>query len=107
RAVILSTGSELHLDPGELRTTEAQAEPATAGPSNAVVAGAPDPATSRLEAPSQVPVSLADAQREPILAALRQSNWVLGGPNGAAVRLAMKRTTLQSKMKRLGITNHR
>ena len=33
--------------------------------------------------------------------------WVLGGPNGAAARLAMKRTTLQSKMKKLGISRPR
>jgi hypothetical protein len=50
-------------------------------------------------------VSLADMEREHILTALRATNWVLGGPQGAAVRLAMKRTTLQSKMKKLGIPN--
>jgi formate hydrogenlyase transcriptional activator len=32
---------------------------------------------------------------------------VLGGPNSAAARLAMKRTTLQSKMKKLGISRPR
>src|SRR5262249_46822146 len=93
RAVILSTGPELHIDPAELKTAKTQAEPAVAGP-------------LAEEAPAQAPVSLADAEREHILAALRASNWVLGGPNGAAARLAMKRTTLQSKMKRLGIANH-
>jgi hypothetical protein len=46
-----------------------------------------------------------DMEREQILAALRAANWVLGGPRGAAARLAMKRTTLQSKMKKLGISN--
>jgi formate hydrogenlyase transcriptional activator len=35
--------------------------------------------------------------------ALEQTNWLLGGPRGAAARLGMKRTTLQSLMKRLGI----
>jgi formate hydrogenlyase transcriptional activator len=49
-------------------------------------------------------VTLADAERDHILSALRESGWVLGGPNGAAARLAMKRTTLQSKMKKLGIS---
>ena len=52
-------------------------------------------------------VTLQDAEREHILAALRQSDWVLGGPNGAAARLDMKRTTLQSKMKKLGIERPR
>jgi formate hydrogenlyase transcriptional activator len=35
---------------------------------------------------------------------LEQANGVVGGPNGAAARLGMKRTTLQSKMKKLGIS---
>ena len=56
-------------------------------------------------ADGQGTVSLAEMEREHILSALRAANWVLGGPNGAAVRLAMKRTTLQSKMKKLGIPN--
>jgi formate hydrogenlyase transcriptional activator len=34
---------------------------------------------------------------------LRQANWLVGGPSGAAAKLGMKRTTLQSKMTRLGI----
>ncbi|OLD36149.1 MAG: hypothetical protein AUI19_01490 [Myxococcales bacterium 13_1_40CM_2_68_15] len=41
--------------------------------------------------------------RADILRALEQANWVLGGPRGTAARLGMKRTTLQSLMKRLGI----
>jgi formate hydrogenlyase transcriptional activator len=48
-------------------------------------------------------VSLEDTQREQIIAVLRQTNWVIGGPAGAAARLGMKRTTLQSKMRKLGI----
>jgi formate hydrogenlyase transcriptional activator len=51
--------------------------------------------------------TLADAEREHILRTLRETDWVLGGPNGAAVRLAMKRTTLQSRMKKLGISRPR
>jgi formate hydrogenlyase transcriptional activator len=34
---------------------------------------------------------------------LEKTNWTLGGPRGAAARLGMKRTTLQSLMKRLAI----
>jgi formate hydrogenlyase transcriptional activator len=45
----------------------------------------------------------ADAERAEILRALEQTNWVLAGPRGAAARLGMKRTTLQSLMRRLGI----
>jgi formate hydrogenlyase transcriptional activator len=47
--------------------------------------------------------TLADAEREHILRALEESSWVLGGPRGAATRLGMKRTTLQSRMQKLGI----
>jgi formate hydrogenlyase transcriptional activator len=35
---------------------------------------------------------------------LRESNWTISGPAGAAAKLGMKRTTLQSKMQKLGIT---
>jgi formate hydrogenlyase transcriptional activator len=49
------------------------------------------------------PTTLEDAEREQILRALRESNWVIGGPAGAATRLGVKRTTLQSKMQKLGI----
>jgi formate hydrogenlyase transcriptional activator len=59
--------------------------------------------TSVIPQPSRAGVTLADAEREHILGVLRETGWVLGGPNGAAARLAMKRTTLQSKMKKLGI----
>ncbi len=49
------------------------------------------------------PLTLEDAEREHIRRVLEQTKWVVGGPNGAAARLGMKRTTLQSKMKKLGI----
>ncbi|MCS7314272.1 MAG: sigma 54-interacting transcriptional regulator [Bryobacterales bacterium] len=44
-----------------------------------------------------------DSERERILRALRQTGGVVGGPRGAAALLGMKRTTLQSRMKKLGI----
>jgi formate hydrogenlyase transcriptional activator len=50
------------------------------------------------------PVTLREAERDHIRRVLEKSNWVVGGPNGAAARLGMKRTTLQSKMKKLGIS---
>jgi formate hydrogenlyase transcriptional activator len=49
-------------------------------------------------------LTLEDADREHILRALEASNWVIGGPKGAAQLLGMKRTTLQSRMRKLGIT---
>jgi len=57
---------------------------------------------------SAAPVSpesetLDDAMRTHILDALSATNWVLGGPHGAAARLGMKRTTLASRMEKLGI----
>jgi formate hydrogenlyase transcriptional activator len=48
--------------------------------------------------------TLAEAEREHILGALRETGWVLGGPHGAAARLGMKRSTLYKKMKKLGIS---
>ena len=54
----------------------------------------------------RLPVSLKGARpgREHILAVLRDTDWVLGGPKGAAPRLGMKRSTLHWKMKKLDIS---
>ncbi|HSE21875.1 MAG TPA: sigma 54-interacting transcriptional regulator [Pyrinomonadaceae bacterium] len=51
----------------------------------------------------QTGCSFDDSLREVILTALHKSRWVIGGPRGAAVRLGLKRTTLITKMKKLGI----
>jgi formate hydrogenlyase transcriptional activator len=83
RAVILSPGPELRINLADLKSA------------------APP------EAPLGAAMTLADAERDHILGVLRDTGWVLGGPNGAAARLAMKRTTLQSKMKKLGISRPR
>ena len=56
------------------------------------VASSPKPSTT-----------LQDAERDAILRALRESGGVIAGPTGAAVRLGLRRTTLQSKRRRLGI----
>jgi formate hydrogenlyase transcriptional activator len=53
--------------------------------------------------PSQEVRTLAEAERAHILEALRNTDWVIGGPYGAAVRLGVKRTTLLDKMRRHGI----
>jgi formate hydrogenlyase transcriptional activator len=74
RSMILSTGTVLH---GSL----------------------PDMACTKVAADA----TLEEAERSHIGQALRQTGWVVGGPNGAAVRLGLRRTTLISKMQRLGI----
>jgi formate hydrogenlyase transcriptional activator len=84
RAVILSAGPTLNIPLGDLKSAAAPAR-----------------------APGGSVVALADAERQHILHVLRETNWTLGGPEGAAARLAMKRTTLQSKMKKLGISRPR
>jgi len=47
--------------------------------------------------------TLEGVERAHITRVLEEMNWMLGGPRGAAARLGMKRTTLQSLMKRLAI----
>jgi formate hydrogenlyase transcriptional activator len=88
RAVILSQGPALRIDASEFRGArqESGVRNQESGNDNGSPLG-----------------TLADAEREHILGVLRETGWVLSGPNGAAVKLAMKRTTLQSKMKKLGI----
>jgi formate hydrogenlyase transcriptional activator len=51
--------------------------------------------------------TLADAERNCILDVLRQTNGVISGPNGAASRLGLPRTTLMSRMHRLGIVQRK
>ncbi len=50
--------------------------------------------------------TLEDAEREHIVRILRETRGIIGGPNGAAARLGLKRTTLNSKMRKLGITRN-
>ena len=49
------------------------------------------------------PRTLEEAEREHILSALKETKWVLSGPYGAAARLGLNRSTLQFRMKKLGI----
>jgi formate hydrogenlyase transcriptional activator len=58
-----------------------------------------------LETPGSVSLkTLADAERAHITATLRETGWLVGGPRGAAAKLGLPRTTLISKMERLGIS---
>ena len=77
RAVILSSGSALRVPLGELKS---------------------------LRAYGTEPITLEEAEREHIIRALRESQWIIGGRRGAASRLGLKRTTLQSKMQKMGIS---
>ena len=83
RAVIVTRGEELQVPLGELRSSTRVAV--------AAVAGAP---TS----------TFAQAERDAIIAALKAASGRISGKGGAAERLGLKRTTLQNKMRRLGIT---
>jgi formate hydrogenlyase transcriptional activator len=77
RAVILTSGSDLRVPLSELKSMS-------------------PPPNGSLK-------TLEDAEREHILKALREAKWTIGGSTGAAAKLGMKRTTLQSKMQKLGI----
>jgi formate hydrogenlyase transcriptional activator len=61
------------------------------------------PTEPRRSESSSATRTLAEAERDHILQALRIADWVLGGPHGAAARLGVKRTTLLYKMRRWGI----
>ena len=50
------------------------------------------------------PVTLKECEREHILKAIQESNWVIAGPHGAAARLGMPRSTLMYRMRKLAIT---
>jgi transcriptional regulator with GAF, ATPase, and Fis domain len=50
---------------------------------------------------------LSDCTRSLILRILEDTGWVIGGPDGAAARLGLPRTSLISKMKKLGISRPR
>ena len=100
-------GLELHDWPGNIRELQNVIERGvilTTGPilSQQTV----EPLTRREVTPVQATgVSLADAERAHIVAALRQTHGVVGGPHGAAAQLGLPRTTLLARMHRLGISS--
>jgi formate hydrogenlyase transcriptional activator len=57
-----------------------------------------------LQEPNSTLSTLEEAEREHVLRALQESNWVIGGPSGAAARLGMKRTTLAYRIRKLKIS---
>ncbi len=64
---------------------------------------------ARTPAPVRAPelATLEESDRRHIIAALESTNWVIAGPNGAAARLGIKRSTLQFRMRKLGIVKPR
>ncbi len=94
RAVILSPGSSLQVPLGDLAKDEG-------GRTKDEEDAAPPQPSSVIPHASK---TLAEAEREHILSALRETHWVVGGAKGAAARLGMKRSMLYWKMKKLGIS---
>jgi formate hydrogenlyase transcriptional activator len=89
RAVIISTGPTLNIDVSDLKFSKADP---------------PSEKSAALKsANGALHIVLEETERQQILKALKECNWVVAGPNGAAARLAMKRSTLQLRMQKLGI----
>jgi formate hydrogenlyase transcriptional activator len=105
RAVLLSPGKELRIPVSELmsasrsRTSDSAQSPASNQDASIFASTAPNSAGG-----GAAPIStLEDADRHHILRALRQTQWRIAGPKGAAALLGMKRTTLQARMRKLGL----
>jgi formate hydrogenlyase transcriptional activator len=91
RAVLLSPGKELRIPLSEIKA---------AGITDGFPA--PGPAATFMTSTSSIG-TLEEAERQHILRALRQTEWRIAGTKGAAALLGMKRTTLQARMRKLGI----
>jgi formate hydrogenlyase transcriptional activator len=92
RAVIISTGPALSVDVADLKL------PKTSHPERRAVA-------AQSETNGALDNVLKETERQQILKALKQCNWVVAGPNGAATRLGMNRSTLQVRIRKLGISS--
>src|SRR3984893_5141525 len=95
RAVILSAGPVLHVPLSEFQPRPALAASDGNGhqtPRHESFAG------------KDIRNVLEETERRHILDVLSQTNWVVAGPNGAAIRLGMKRSTLQLRMRKLGLS---
>jgi formate hydrogenlyase transcriptional activator len=90
RAVIISRGPVLNVALTELASDMASTS-------------TPVAPTAKSAAHESLRNMLQETERNQILRALGEANGVVAGPNGAAARLGVKRTTLQIKMQRLGI----
>jgi formate hydrogenlyase transcriptional activator len=92
RAVIISAGPALSVDVADLKF------PKTSHSEERAVA-------AKSEANGALHNVLEETERQQILQALKRCNWVVAGPNGAAVRLGMNRSTLQLRIRKLGISS--
>jgi formate hydrogenlyase transcriptional activator len=92
RAVIISTGTALSVDVADLKF------PKTSHPEERPVA-------AKSETNGALHNVLKETERQQILQALKRSNWVVAGPHGAAARLGMNRSTLQVRIRKLGISS--
>jgi formate hydrogenlyase transcriptional activator len=89
RAVIISTTSVLSLDVADLKLRPDSAEEKVATPD--------------FKTNGPLRDVLENTERQRILEALERSNWVVAGSRGAATQLGMKRSTLQKRIRKLGI----
>jgi len=92
RAVIISTGPALSVDVADLKFHN------TSHPEARAVA-------TKSETNGALHNVLQETERQQILQALKQCDWVVAGPNGAAARLGMNRSTLQLRIRKLGISS--
>ncbi|OAN11319.1 hypothetical protein A3K86_20420 [Photobacterium jeanii] len=97
RAVVITRGSVLNLPAEELRALLPTEEPISASPDIDSVFD--------VEEKIETPTTVKDIERERIIQVLKETNGIVAGPKGAAVRLGLKRTTLLSRMQRLGISS--
>jgi formate hydrogenlyase transcriptional activator len=89
--------------PGNIRELQNLVERAVIMTTGAVLRS-PVAELPRRDARSVPPQTLADAERAHIIGMLGETNWVVGGRNGAAARLGLPRTTLIARMQKLGIS---
>jgi transcriptional regulator with GAF, ATPase, and Fis domain len=89
--------------PGNIRELQNLVERAVILSNDGVLPN-PLPVAGAVAAGVAIPTTLRGSERALILQTLESVGWVIGGPNGAAAKLGVKRTTLIAKMQRLGIS---
>jgi formate hydrogenlyase transcriptional activator len=95
RAVIVSTGSVLNVSTADLK------------PRNHPPGGREKNGELQIADPRNARRAVDESERQQILGILEATHWTVAGPNGAASRLGLKRSTLQYRMRKLGIPSRR
>jgi formate hydrogenlyase transcriptional activator len=90
--------------PGNVRELQNLIERAVILANNGILPNPLPPTGTEVITMSPTQTTLKDSERELILRTLESAGWLIGGPTGAAAKLGLKRTTLISKMKKLGIS---